>query len=140
VTDANENDTSYTYDDLGRLISITSPDTGSTTYTYDSAGNIVSKKDANVNTVTYTYDALNRLIGIHYTDSSQDITYTYDVGQNGKGRPTSVADPSGTYSFSYDPLGNLIREERTIDGLVLTTQYSYDPTRLSKNQFAIRFS
>ena len=54
---------------------------------------MVSKNDANGNTITYTYDALNRLTAIRFPDSSQDITYGYDNGANGKGRLTSMTDP-----------------------------------------------
>jgi YD repeat-containing protein len=97
-----------------------------TSYTYDPAGNLISKTDANGNTITYTYDALNRLAGIHFPDPAQDITYTYDEGANGKGRLTGMTDPSGTYVYAYDALGNLITEEKTIEGVTYTTQYAYD--------------
>ncbi|MFC1824383.1 RHS repeat-associated core domain-containing protein [Thermodesulfobacteriota bacterium] len=107
-----------------------SPDTGSTSHTYDDAGNLISKEDANGSTTTYTYDALNRLTAVHYPDASQDVTYSYDEGPNGQGRLTGMMDPSGTYTFSYDALGNLIEEQKTISGITYTTQYAYDPTGL----------
>jgi len=130
VTDAEYQTTIYTYDDAGRMITTISPDTGTTTYAYDAAGNLVSKTDANGNTVTYGYDTVNRLVGIHFPDSSQDITYTYDQGTNGKGRLIQMADPSGTTAYTYDALGNLIKEEKTIGGVTYTTEYAYDAAGL----------
>ena len=133
VTDAESHATTYVYDDLGRLVSTASPDTHTTTYAYDASGNLICKTDANGNTITYTYDALNRLTAIHFPDSSQDITYTYDQGANGKGQLTDMTDPSGTYTYTYDALGNLVTEEKTIDGVTYTTQYAYDPAGILTN-------
>ncbi len=128
ITDANGNTTSYGYDDFGGLTSTTSPDTGLTSNAYDLAGNLVSKTDANGNTINYTYDALNRLIGVQFPDSSQDITYSYDEGENGKGRLTGMVDPTGVYAYTYDEFGNMISEEKTIDGVTYLTSYTYDGT------------
>jgi len=125
VTDAENLTTSYIYDDLGQLVSTTSPDTGVTSYTYDPAANLVLKTDANGNSLTYAYDALNRLTGIHFPDSSQDITYIYDQGTNGKGRLTGMTDPSGSTSYQYDALGRLVRETKTVDEQSFTIEYAY---------------
>jgi RHS repeat-associated protein len=126
VTDAENHQTIYVYDDLGRLLETVSPDTGTTRYAYDAAGNLISKSDANGVTATYDYDDFNRLTAIHFPDSTQDITYTYDQGTNGKGRLTGMTDPSGSYSYAYNALGNLLSEEKTVDGVTYTTQYAYD--------------
>ena len=127
VTDAENHATSYTYDDSGRLISTTSPDTNTTSYTYDPAGNLATKTDANGTTVTYTYDALNRLTAIQPPDGEQVIAFSYDEGPNGKGHLTGRSDQSGTYHYSYDAKGNLIREEKIINGVTFVTAYTYDP-------------
>ncbi|MBW2602380.1 MAG: RHS repeat protein, partial [Deltaproteobacteria bacterium] len=126
VIDAENHQTIYVYDDLGRLVETVSPDTGETQYTYDTSGNLMSKSDANGITVTYDYDDLNRLTATHFPDSTQDITYTYDEGTNGKGRLTGMTDPSGNYAYTYDALGNLVAEEKLVDGVTYTTQYAYD--------------
>ena len=128
VTDATGNTTHYTYDDFSRLTETVSPDTGTTTYVYDEAGNLIEKTDAKGITINYTYDSLNRLTAINFPDSSENITYTYDgpeVGY-GRGRLTGMADPSGTYTYSYDPQGNLIKEEKKIGEVTYTTQYGYN--------------
>ncbi|KPK45848.1 MAG: hypothetical protein AMK74_02195, partial [Nitrospira bacterium SM23_35] len=79
VTDAEGHTTVYQYDDMGRLVSTTSSDTGTVTYVYDKAGNPINKTDAMGITVEYEYDTLNRLTNVHFPDSSQDITYSYDA-------------------------------------------------------------
>jgi RHS repeat-associated protein len=128
IEDANFNQTLYTYDDFGRLVEIISPDTGTTTYRYDEAGNLIQKTDANGITVSYGYDALNRLTTVRFPDISQGITYSYDSlsVSFGKGRLTGMVDQTGPYAYHYDPRGNLIKEEKVINGITYTIEYRYD--------------
>jgi len=127
VIDANGNRTEYVHDDFGRLAKQVSPDTGTTTYVYDEAGNLIEKTDAKGTVVTYTYDPLNRLGMVDFPEDP-DIVYTYDDPSvsYGIGRLTGMNDSSGTYTFHYDPLGNIVREEKTIKGTLYTTEYRYD--------------
>ena len=53
VTDAANHQTTYEYDDLGRVVTVESPDTGTTRYTYDEAGNVTGKADANGITIPF---------------------------------------------------------------------------------------
>jgi YD repeat-containing protein len=53
--------TTYAYDNLDRLTSVTDPASALTTYGYDAAGNRTTVTKAG-STVTSTYDALNRLL------------------------------------------------------------------------------
>jgi len=133
VTDPNTNITQYYNDDFGRKNQTTSPDIGITKYQYNEAGNLTQKVDAKGTIVNYTYDALNRLTAIQFpSDPNQNITFTYDSPSvtYGKGRLTGRVDPSGTYTFHYDAQGNLSREEKTINSILYTTQYTYN-----KNNF-----
>ncbi|NLJ29541.1 MAG: DUF2778 domain-containing protein [Deltaproteobacteria bacterium] len=129
VTDAEGHVTTYDHDDFRDLLTAVSPDTGKTVYRYDEAGNMVSKTDAKGVTVRYEYDALDRLTKIDYPNDP-DVIYSYDEGSNGRGRMTGMRDGSGTYSFGYDSLGNLIREEKTIGNVTYTTEYRYDGSGL----------
>ena len=129
VTDPNTNTTQYWSDDFGRKNQANSPDTGITDYLYDEAGNLLQRYDAKETTVNYTYDALNRLTAIQFpSDQTQNVTFTYDSTSvtYGIGRLTGRTDPSGSYTFYYDANGNLTREDKTINSVLYTTQYTYN--------------
>jgi RHS repeat-associated protein len=129
VTDPKGNITQYYNDDLGREDQTTSPDTGITKYLYDEGGNLNQRVDAKGTAVNYTYDALNRITSIQFPgDPNQNITFTYDSPSvnYGIGRLTGRADPSGSYTFHYDAHARLAREEKTINSILYTTQYTYN--------------
>jgi RHS repeat-associated protein len=128
VTDPRNNTTQYVFDDFGRKNQTTSPDTGTTKYEYDEAGNLTKRIDANGTTVNYTYDALNRLTGIDFPGTSEDVAFTYDSTSvtYGKGRLTGRTDPSGSYTFYYDAHGNLTKEEKTVSSVLYTTEFAYN--------------
>jgi RHS repeat-associated protein len=113
VTDAAGNVTSMNYDELGRRKSLVNPDTGPVSYTYDLAGHVVTRTDAKSQTVTYSY-TYDQLLGIHYADSRQDVTYVYGppdawsvAAGRSAGRIRSVKDAAGNEARSYDELGAL---------------------------------
>ena len=117
VIDAENHKTAYTYDDMRRVVAITSPDTGTTRYAYDPAGNLTGKTDAKGIAVSYDYDDLNRLTAIRFPDSAENIGYSYDAGTNGIGRRTGMSDPSGSTSFGYDGRGRLVSKISTINNV-----------------------
>jgi len=125
TSDANNNATTYKYDDKGRVYQTISPDTGTTTYQYDPAGNLTSKTDAKGITVSYMYDAANRLTRIHFPLDG-DIVYAYDSCPNGKGHLCTIADASGTTAYEYSAKGEVRKDTKVIDGIQYVTQYSYD--------------
>src|SRR4029077_8036622 len=61
VTQGGSHGRSFVYDSLSHLTSSTNPEAGNVTYTYDNNGNVATKKDARNITITYAYDVLNRL-------------------------------------------------------------------------------
>jgi len=129
VTDPNGNTTSYYNDDFGRKNQNGSPDTGTTDYLYDEAGNLLQRFDEKETVVNYTYDALKRLTAIQFpSDPNQNVTFTYDSTSvtYGIGRLTGRVDPSGSYAFFYDANGNLTREDKTVNSILYTTQYTYN--------------
>ena len=129
VTDPRTITTSYNPNAFGETLNLTSPDTGVTTNTYDEAGNLKTKTDAKGQLTTYSYDALNRLTHVVYSDASQ-VTYSYDFGTNGAGRLTGISDSTGSIAYTYDTLGHVRSEARTISGMVYTTSYAYDDAGL----------
>ena len=133
VTDALNRSTSYEYNGFGQRTKQTSPDSGITAFTYDHVGNIAVRIDANSNLATYGYDVINRITQVSYTDTSENITFTYDsadVGRYGKGRLTKVTDHSGSTEYYYNAYGEVTKEVRSLnaqpDNQSYTTEYGYN--------------
>ncbi len=124
----------YQYDSLSRLTSATTPETGTVTYSY--ATTTLALCSGNPNAVCYrydgraytdyAYDSLNRLTGISYSTISFPVTYTYDGGTNQKGFLTSMADHSGSTTWSYNKVGWVTSEQRTIAGETNSISYAYN--------------
>jgi len=138
---------SFSYDMLSRLTAATNPESGTTNYYYTtSSGSLCSgvesavcrRTDARGVTRTYAYDSLTRLVSKTYTDSTPQVTYGYDAATpsgctpptltitNGKGRRTSMCDGAGATSWSYDPMGNILVEERTTNSVTDSFTYIYN--------------
>jgi RHS repeat-associated protein len=93
-------------------------------------GNLKTRTDARGVTVTYQYDAGNRLTRIFYGD--QTVTLTWNSCANGVGRLCSVADGSGTTSYTYDAQGRVLTKTQTIGSVVLRVGYGYTDGRLTR--------
>lgn len=128
VTDPNGNVTTYAYDDFGRMQKQTSPVTGVTSYSYDEAGNLTSSTNANGAQTVRMYDALNRPLSATSTRTgkpTEGVSWTYDDTSNGnygRGRLTSMTDPTGSTFYRYERRGLLKREQKT----PYVTTYGYD--------------
>ena len=57
ITDANSNQTAFTYDAYGRVTQTNFPSSLSENYAYDADNNLTSKTDRKGQTITYLYDA-----------------------------------------------------------------------------------
>jgi YD repeat-containing protein len=133
-TDANGNQTQYSYDDADQLIKETigvcvAPHLASTcvgpksaAYTYD-AGSLLKKMvDENGSTTTFNYDAADRLVATserhaRRVTGSTSSAYQYD----GLDRLTSAFDNNGgsaanavTTGLSYDSLGRVVEDRQKI--------------------------
>jgi len=126
VTDQRGLQTQYQYNELAQLRFLISPDTGTTEYTYDLAGNRKTQKDARNITTAFGYDELNRLTSKTYPTTALNVTYGYDVGTNGIGKPTSMTDGEGSTTFEYDERGNRTKVTRYIVDIPYVTEYGYD--------------
>ena len=122
--------TTYVYNGFGEVIQEASPDGGTIVYVRDTAGNVTQKTDARGQVSTSSYDALNRITATSFAGAPAfNITYGYDStagGNFGIGRRTSVTDVSGQTAIKYGHRGNIAREDRTIGGVLYTTEYKYD--------------
>lgn len=138
----------FTYDSLSRMLTSNTPEAGTISYSYDADGLLLSKTSPAPNqtgtatqTIGYCYDALHRITGKGYGPQScpltqANVTYSYDAGSNGVGRLTSQSDQMGAGQFSYDIMGRIITETRTLYGaatpntdvspIVKTASYEYN--------------
>ena len=88
----------FVYDSVKRLVQATNPENGKLTYSYDSSSNLATRTDA-VRTVTYSptigYDGMNRITGKSYSDGLTPlVTYAY-------------CDAAGTCTGDCNELGRL---------------------------------
>lgn len=148
VEDAKGHVTSFTYNGFGELTLENSPDRGKTKYVYDAAGNLSEKtkgfeatNSGDTQVITYSWDNLNRLTGVNYPGTDEDITYSYDAATSGEncgaavGRLCRVTRGSVTTTtghitdYTYNALGRITAEKvRPVgtSGITLTTAYSYN--------------
>ena len=130
-TDPEGFSTAYTYDRLGRMTQREHPDAGTTRYYYDPAGNL-TKETNPLGTISYDY-TYQRLAHKRYSNIMENnVTYTYGTDGTERGRPVRIVDGTGERLLSYDALGNVVSEERTValpgtpEVYTFVTKYSYD--------------
>src|SRR5580765_7550092 len=133
----------FTYNSLSQLLTANNPESGTITYLYDADGELLQKTSPAPNqtgsatqTVSFCYDELHRVVGKGYGAQSCPlatpvVTYAYDSGTNAKGHLTSLTDQAGTASYTYDVLGRLTAETRTLTGannaaIAKTVSYDYN--------------
>jgi YD repeat-containing protein len=138
IVDDHNNVTSMEYDNLGRRTAVVSPDSGRTDTVYDLAGNMIKsitpKLAAQGKAIEYDYDH-NRLTRIRYPIfTANNVTYTYapaGAPNNAAGRITNITDGAGTLAREYGPLGEVVKETRTVQAqgshvFTFVTQYQFD--------------
>ena len=121
VTDAEGNVTSSVYDMGDRRVSVVHPASGETRFTYDALGNVLTRQTANLRDsalfIEYTYDR-GRLSSVSYPEHPEnDVHYYYggvDDGDHAKGRLCFRRDATGGEQYAYDNLGNVKRTLRTV--------------------------
>jgi RHS repeat-associated protein len=124
--------TTYTYDDLNRLLSVDYPSglPDTVSYTYDAMGNRLTLT-ADAVTTTYIYDNADRLtsttggsaLSFTWDDNGQMLskgsqTFTWDA----LGRMSGLTNGATTASYAYN--GDGVRIQRTVDST--TTSYLQD--------------
>lgn len=133
VSDPSGLNTIYGYDALGNRTSLSSPDSGNVADTYDSAGNRKTHTDAKGTTSTFTYDALNRVLSTSFSDSSQNVAYSYDEANSAtgcasstpQGHLTRIIETNVTTIYCYDGKGNVLQKSQVIGTQTDTTTYTY---------------
>ncbi len=137
--------TSYTYDGVGQLNTVSTPDGITLTYEYDAAHDLRSITDNLGNKITYSYDARGNESGEYVLDPDGTLIRTvdriYDVRNfvesinaagsitqfvnNTDGNPLTVTDPNlnSSTTHRYDDLGRLVE---TTDAFNNPISYTYD--------------
>ncbi len=133
ITDALSNVRNFTYDGLGRRL--TAQDLhasgdgtyGSYSYTYDDSGNQTQVVDPKSQTINYTFDDINRPLTEDFTSATgTEVTYTYDSCTQGKTRLCTASSTAVNIADVYNALGQLTQETKTIDATAYVTAYTYD--------------
>src|SRR2546430_2389918 len=131
VTNALNQLTRHDYDNLNRLKKTTYPDaTRYAQYTYDGVGNLQTRRDRAGQVTTYNYDNRYRLASIDYssTTPNPDVTYAYDLNDNPTLMITNPSAPMTTVTDAYDGLNRVVTETTTVGGTQYPVDYSYDLT------------
>ena len=104
ATDANGNQTTVWFNDMGLPGRVESPLGGISTYDYDDTGNLVDYTDAGGNEYQYSYDANGNL-----TQVINPLGQTVSMSYGSLSTLTSLTDADGnTTQYSYDSSGNLL--------------------------------
>jgi RHS repeat-associated protein len=127
-------DTTFEYDDAGRLVRRDEPLGRTLEYGYDGAGNVLTETLTDTvgagfepRVTEHAYDALDRRIRTRrlLTGGEQSMAVRYD----GNGNAVLEVDPLGRETaFVYDPLNRLVEkiEPEWRQGKPRTTRYVYD--------------
>ncbi|WP_275477601.1 RHS repeat domain-containing protein, partial [Leptospira santarosai] len=105
----------WSYDAFGKLRAESDPDLGVSSYTYNNFGDLTSSTNAKGVTTTLSYDSIGRITTKNIPEGN--IQYSYDSlsgSENALGKLVRVEDSNQTKTFSYDKLGRVKKEIRTI--------------------------
>jgi RHS repeat-associated protein len=130
----------FQYDSLGRMTRATTPESGTVNYTYDSdstcgtsKGDLVKRVDARGIRTCHAYDSRHRLTSNTYSDATPTANYYYDQSSynsltitNGLGERTGMSDGSGESAWSFDAMGRMVKQEKTIAGVTRSISYAYN--------------
>ena len=127
--------TTYTYDGIGRTLSVSTVGTdASTKTTYSYAGNVVTTTDAAGNWKTFTTDPFGHLVTVTEPDPANPTgatyvtSYTYDVLDRLVGvsmpRPTGTQTRAFNYGISNSAVGGLLMWETNPENGKVTYTYN----------------
>ncbi|TDD05758.1 sugar-binding protein [Saccharopolyspora terrae] len=96
--------TTRTYDTERRLTSVTNPQGQTWRYVHDLAGRVVEEHDFDGRVLRFTYDAAGQLVR-SVNGAGEQTEYLYDE----LGNLVEWRAPSGTTTYCYSPVGDLVR-------------------------------
>jgi YD repeat-containing protein len=129
LTDARGNEYLFTYESRNRKTAMIYPDGSHENWAYDAAGNVLTYTTRAGQVKTSTYDILNRLTAVDWSDSTPDVTMTYDA----VGRLLTMNNGVSALSYTYNDANQLTSETQNINGAagpaVVGYSYNADGTR-----------
>ncbi len=116
--------TTYSYDGVGQLTGVSSPDGSTLAYAYDAAHRLTQVQDGLGNKIVYTLDAMGNRIREDVYDPSATLARTRSRAYDGLNRVVAdIGAQAQTTSYLYDNNGN---RTRSTDPLAHATNSSYD--------------
>ena len=128
VTNAQNANTNYTYDHLGRLLQVDYPQDGPNpmkpeVYSYDPVGNLISKTvNGKTKSLEYEFYAGYRVTKVTEPDN-RTVTYQYDNNDN---ITDQIVSNGVNYHFDYDARNRVTSSTAKIDGRNFVFGYGYD--------------
>lgn len=124
----------FNYDGTGRLTSEAHPENGTTSYQYNSFDKLTQRTDNRGVITTYSYDTVNRLHQVSYNvgttgvPATPTVTYTYGTApsQYNNGLLITMADGTGSTSYTYDVMGRKTQESHTVGSTAYPVSYQYN--------------
>jgi RHS repeat-associated protein len=98
----------YGYDSLGNLATL-KDGSGNliAQYTYDAVGRLAREDDGNGTYTTYAYDAASELLHLVNYAPDGSVNSRFDYTYDSLGRRSTEATVDGTWTYSYDAIGEL---------------------------------
>jgi RHS repeat-associated protein len=114
---------SFTYDDAGRLLTATNPNS-TVTRTYDAAGRLTVDQQAvnglsGARTANYWYDEDGKQVRMWVSSASYDYTFSYDA--MGRFEKISPTGSSVAFQYYYDPASNETQRMNFLNGVTQLT-------------------
>ena len=120
----------YKYDELSRLNEIVYPDGKSVKYTYDVLDNLKTVTDRDGNTTTYEYDAKNRVTKTIRPNGSYTIISYNELDAVNKLQNfvtnTNGDETISTFEYEYNDKGQIVKEVASNQNVTSTKEFSYD--------------
>ncbi len=127
LTDAENNETKFTYDNLNRLTTETNELDDVRSFEHDLNGQRTKRTDRNERVVEWFYDNLGRMTKEKWEQGATDreLTFGYDLA--GRMISTDDSDTRGRdYDYVFDELGRLEETEWAMAGRLYTMVNEYD--------------